>query len=145
MANYIDYEYYSNEFGGDLIPEEEFEKKAIKASNEVRIRILNRDITGFETEVKNATCEVAEIIYNQDQLKENYQEMLNAVASGGSSGVITNEKVGDYSVTRSSLSMKELYSLCSKEELDSQIDDLINTALLFTGLLYRGISDIRDV
>ena len=36
MTNYIDYEYYSNTFGGSLIPEEEFEKMATKASNAVR-------------------------------------------------------------------------------------------------------------
>ncbi len=140
MTSYIDYQYYHDTFGGTLIPSNKFDKYSVKASNEVRIRIQNRDITGFETEVKNVTCSVAEEIYKQDQLKVNYQTMLT---SGG--GMITSEKVGDYSVTKATLSMKELQELCSKDTLNKTINNEIESALLYTALLFRGISDRRDV
>lgn len=140
MTSYINYQYYHDTFGGTLIPSDKFEKYSVRASNEVRIRIQNRDITGFETEVKNVTCSVAEAIYKQDQLKANYQTMIT---NGG--GMITTEKVGDYSVSKITLSMKELQELCSKESLDQTINSEIESALLFTGLLFRGVSDIRDV
>ena len=145
MTNYINYEYYSNTFGGSLIPEEEFEKWATKASNAVRLRIFNRDITGNESAVKNCTCEVAEIIYKNNQLKSNYQEMIENISSGNSAGIVTSEKVGDYSVSKASLSMSELKELCSDSELQAQINDEISSSLLFTGLLYQGIDYVRDI
>ncbi len=145
MTNYIDYEYYSNTFGGSLIPEEEFEKMATKASNAVRLRIFNRDITGNESAVKNCTCEVAEIIYKNNQLKSNYQEMIENISSGNSAGIVTSEKVGDYSVSKASLSMSELKDLCSDSELQAQINDEISSSLLFTGLLYQGMDYVRDI
>ena len=145
MTNYINYEYYSNTFGGSLIPEEEFEKMATKASNAVRLRIFNRDITGNESAVKNCTCEVAEIIYKNNQLKSNYQEMIENISSGNSAGIVTSEKVGDYSVSKASLSMSELKELCSDSELQAQINDEISSSLLFTGLLYQGIDYVRDI
>ena len=145
MTNYIDYESYSNTFGGSLIPEEEFEKMATKASNAVRLRIFNRDITGNESAVKNCTCEVAEIIYKNNQLKSNYQEMIENISSGNSAGIVTSEKVGDYSVSKASLSMSELKDLCSDSELQAQINDEISSSLLFTGLLYQGMDYVRDI
>lgn len=146
MESYIDEDYYYDTYGGDLIPQKEFDKIAAKASNYVRLRILDKDITEFETAVKNVTCEVAEIIYNQNQLKNNYQKMLESISSGsGSAGMITSEKVGDYSVSKASLSMNELKELCSNEELESQINNKIESALLLTGLLYQGIGFNRNV
>ncbi len=145
MTNYIDYTYYSSVFGGSLIPETDFEKTATKASNYVRLRILNRNITGFESAVKNCTCEVAEIVYKHNQLKKNYQEMIENISSGNNSGIVTSEKVGDYSVSKASLSMSELKVLCSDAELQLQVNDEINSSLLFTGLLYQGIDYVRDI
>ena len=63
--SYIDYDYYTNTFGGNLFPQENFNKFANGASYEIRLRIQNRDISNFESEVKNATCPVADILYNQ--------------------------------------------------------------------------------
>lgn len=145
MTNYIDYTYYSSVFGGSLIPETDFEKTATKASNAVRLRIFNRNIIDYESAVKNCTCEVAEIIYEHNQLKSNYQEMVKNISSGSGSGIKTSEKVGDYSVSNASLSMSELKELCSDDELQSQINDEIYSSLLFTGLLYQGIDYVRDI
>ena len=64
MNSYIDYNDYTK-FGGNLIPQEKFDKFAKGASYEVRLRIQNRDISNFENEVKDATCSVADILYNQ--------------------------------------------------------------------------------
>ena len=58
MNSYIDYTYYTETFGGTLVPQNDFDKLSKLASQEVKIRILGRDITDYETEVKDCTCYV---------------------------------------------------------------------------------------
>ena len=126
MSNYIDYDYYSNTFKGTLIPQKEFEKYAIKASNEVRIRIMNKPITGFETQVQNVTCFIADILYNQYLKKQTLENLMN-----GTIQMVANEKVGDYSKSYSNITASEL----SKEIKNTTklIDEEVQSALLFTG------------
>lgn len=136
MSNYIDSDYYYFTFKGDTIPQEKFEMYATKASDEVRLRIMNRDISNCKTEVKNATCSVADILYNQAQIKQKMQDIILEAKK-----IITSEKVGDYSRNFSSVTLSEL-----QKELDStacKINDEIEKSLLFTGLLYSGVVDVR--
>lgn len=136
MDSYIDYDYYSNTFGGTLIPEEKFDTYGNKASNEVRIRIMNRDISDYETAVQNVTCSVAEVLYNQQLLKERYQSAML-----GNDALITSEKVGDYSRSMSSGSIGELKAQISSESTANLINEEVE-ALLFTGLLYKGLNNV---
>jgi len=136
MSNYIDYDYYSNTFKGTLIPQKEFEKYAIKASGEVRLRILNKSIKGFENEIQYATCSVADIIYNQELKKQRIESILN-----GTEKIVTSEKVGDYSRNISTVSITEL--MADYESTNKKIDEELNKILLFTGLLYSGVIDVR--
>lgn len=134
--SYIDYTYYSQTFGGTLIPQTNFNKYATEASNKVRNAIMNRDITGYETQVKTATCLVAECVYNQTLNKNK----INNVISGTDS-IITSEKVGDYSRTLANVSASELESLIEKSS--KEIDGILKDYLLTTGLLYNGIVNVR--
>lgn len=134
--NYIDYNYYSQTFGGTLIPQTNFLKIATQASAKVRNAIGNKDITGFETQVKTATCLVAECLYNQTLKKTK----INSVISGSSS-IITSEKVGDYSRTLSNVSTNELEELINNT--DNEIDEILEDYLLMTGLLYNGVVNVR--
>lgn len=134
--NYIDYQYYSVTFGGTLIPQTNFNKIATEASNIVRNSIMNRDITGYETQVKTATCLVAECVYNQT-LKKN---KINNVISGTDS-IVTSEKVGDYSRTLSNVSASELKTLIA--DTSKEIDGILQDYLLMTGLLYNGVVNVR--
>ena len=136
MGNYIDYDYYSNTFKGTLIPQKEFEMYATKASNEVRLRIMNRDISKYETEVKKATCSVADILYNQYLIKQKIQDILL-----GTEKVISSEKVGDYSRNFSNVSVSELQKQC--DNTTNKINEELDKSLLFTGLLYTGIANVR--
>lgn len=133
MTSYIDYNYYHNTFGGTLVPQDEFNKYSTLASNEVRTRIFNRDITDYEDLVKTTTCLVVELIYNQEQLKNKSIEVLL-----GNEAIITSEKVGDYSRNISNLSVKELKEITSNKEIEQEITDLIYKYLLITGLCYTG-------
>lgn len=137
MNSYIDYNDYTK-FGGNLIPQEKFDKFAKGASYEVRLRIQNRDISNFENEVKDATCSVADILYNQFTEKEKIKNIVS-----GNEKVITSEKVGDYSRNISAITLNDLLSLSSDEETSKEINKIIEQYLLFTGLLYGGIDCVR--
>lgn len=138
MNSYVDYDYYNKTYKGDTIPQKEFEKYAMKASSKVRNKILNKDITLFETEVKNATCSVADILYNQYLT----QERLKGIAVG-TEKVISSEKVGDYSRNISNISIDDLKKLSSSEYVDKLIEEEIENYLLMTGLLYCGVSYVQ--
>lgn len=137
MNSYIDYNDYTK-FGGNLIPQEKFDKFAKGASYEVRLRIQNRDISNFENEVKDATCSVADILYNQFTEKEKIKNIVS-----GTEKVITSEKVGDYSRNISAITLNDLLSLSSNEETSKEINKIVEQQLLFTGLLYGGIDCVR--
>ncbi len=134
MNNYIDYDYYSNTFHGNVIPQEKFENFAIRASGRVRNRIFNRDISLFEKDVKNATCSVAEILYNQSLNKEKIVNITN-----GTVKVITSEKVGDYSRNISNPNISDLLQITSEEYINNLIEKEFENYLFYTGLLYSGV------
>lgn len=136
MSNYIDSTYYYSTYNGELIPHEELEKYVMKASSIIRNRILNRDIKNYEEIVKNTTCQVADLLFNQNE----FEERIKSVASG-TEKVITSEKVGDYSRNISATTLTDLKNLSL--DTKKKIDEVIEENLFFTGLLYMGISDVR--
>ena len=136
MDNYIDYDYYKNTFKGNLIPEEEFDNLATRASNEVRTRILNKPITGFENAVKNATCSVADILYNQLEIESKIKNI-----SSGIDKQVSSEKVGDYSRNFTNTSVKDLMDLLELSK--TKINDEINLYLGMTGLLSMRMDYVR--
>ena len=120
MTNYADYTYYQSDYllGKEAcISAEEFSYYAREASQLVNQYTFSRvDPTNVMDEVKQCTCELAELIYSQ---KHN-------ISYGK-----TSESVGGYSVSYGT----------AKEQSDSvahaqQI--VINRHLSMTGLLYRG-------
>lgn len=134
MESYITYEEYHTTFGKSLIPQNEFSNYSINASQKVRLQILNRPITGYEDEVKLATCLVADILYNQTQ----YKNRLSSVILGNSS-IISSEKVDDYSRQMATPSLEDLKKMQSDDYTNSLINSAILETLAFTGLLYKGI------
>lgn len=132
----VDYNYYTNTFKGDLVPQDKFDKLSQISESEVMASILGKDYTGFETNVKNAICEIIEVFYNQELIKEKYIGTIT-----GSESVITSEKVGDYSRNFGNASSKDLQDILKKEEQEAniKIGDILRRNLLLTGLLYCGI------
>lgn len=124
MKNYADMDFYYEIYGGDVVPQTELEKWLTLASNRVRLNILGRDITGFEKQVGDATCSVADILYNQS-IKN--KSLL-------SDGNISSEKVGDYSRTFTNTSTNEY-----KRTVDKQIKETLELYLACTDLMYRGL------
>ncbi len=137
MNNYIDYTYYHNTFGGDLIPQNKFDKIATITSSKVRNRIFNRDITGYENKVKNATCLVAELYYTQELNKDKLKGVID-----GTDAIITSEKVGDYSRNISNINFSKLQKITSNEYFNQEMENILEENLLYTNLLYVGINNV---
>lgn len=117
----IDYSFYQNNFYGNLIPMEVFDKYGNKATSILKSRIYNNIPNEYLNEVKMVCCEIAEILYNQTKIKESV-----------SNGNITSERVGDYSITKDNSNMLS----------QSYVNGLIETELerlYYTGLVYTGV------
>lgn len=109
----IDYTFYVEEFQGDLIPSDYFNKYIERATYLLQRLILNRFVdTYYERQYNLALCEIAEVIYNNPK-------SVNA----------TSESLGDYSINYS-----------ANGDLDIQAYDIALTYLGNTGLLAGGIS-----
>lgn len=135
MDSYVRYGYYTNTYKGSLIPQEVFKKFAIRASNEIRIRIGNKNISKYEEEVQFATCSVADILYNQELI----QKRINDLALDNTK-IISSEKVGDYSRSYANVSANELHKELNTTK--EKIEEVIWTTLFMTGLLYTGIKNV---
>lgn len=121
---YADYGYYVSEFGGNIVPESDWQMAATKAS-----RFIDQ-LTGYRAAemadsdaVKLATCAAAEVSYKYNQYDK------KAMSTAG----VSSESVGSYSVS---------YSGTTAETLEIRNTEMTNAAapyLMTTGLLYKGV------
>lgn len=117
MAAYADYPYYTDEFGGAAIPEEQFAGCAQRASRQIDLMTMGR-VAGSSWEdsrqVKDAVCAAAEIVY-QDDLRQ------------AAVGFASSQTTGRVSITYREAA-----------PLETQIYAAVQGYLFATGLLYRG-------
>lgn len=128
MKNYTDYIFYKGKYKGNM-PESDFDKLVTRASYEVRKNIFDRPIMGYEEEVQMATCSVADILYEIEQLETKKQTTM-------SEKTLKSESVANYSRTFETSSVKDIETEISNQK--TKIKEEIRMYLLDTGLLYRG-------
>lgn len=119
--NYIDYNFYKNEYCGSMeFTAENFRKCLIKAQSLIDMYTFNRckNMQNIPSEVKYCCCELIE-------LTEKYQEKVS-MQSG-----ISSEKIKNYSVTYESSNNLET-------QLKESEKQVIYKWLENTGLIYRG-------
>lgn len=134
MTNYTDYDFYKNEYKGDM-PKTDFDRMVIRASAEVRKNIFDRNITNYKDEVQMATCSVTNILLKIEQLEERKDKL---VSSNADDKVVSSESVGDLSKTfANTTNLTELEKEISNQK--KKITEEIRLYLLHTGLLYRGV------
>lgn len=107
--NKVNYDYYSNVYSGNLIPEEFFAKYIKKAEHYVTGLIFGRDAGEYEESVKLAICSVAELMYIE-----------------GSRLGISNENSDGYSVSYNDKNVME------------NIYEAVCVYLADSGLMYSG-------
>lgn len=130
MPELVNYDYYSRTYKGTSIPANSFNKYAIDASGRVNSYTYGR-ITedNISNDIRNATCEIADLIYSQEQLKARILSDTNIKVS---------ETVGPHSVSYANkLSLLEK-QLLSDEELDKKCYKICYKYIARTGLMYRG-------
>ena len=122
---YIDYEFYTGTFGGSDVPQEDFARLAQMASDIVDA-IVYRPISEVTERVKRAVC------YEMDML---FAQGGADAANGQSSGEISYEMLGDYSVTAQTASSSSASASMSLNGIP--ISKLAESLLRAEGLMSR--------
>lgn len=131
-----DYQFYQDEYFGDILTQEEFDKYATRADSYLEQLTMGRyDDPALPEEVikavKMAECAIAE------QCAMEAKQSLAIYESMGA-GTLASESVGAHSVSyRSGAEIKQASA--------AEIQALVNRYLGMTGLLYRGIPCIRRI
>ena len=133
MKTYTNYDFYVDTYKGNM-PEDDFDKLVTRASYEVRKNIFNRDVTGYEEEVKMATCSVADILLKIETLEEKKKDIII------SKNRVKTESVGDYSRILEYTDLSDIDVQISNQK--AKIIEEIRMYLLDTGLLYRGVHHV---
>lgn len=131
LTKLVDYEYYSESYGGSSIPKLSFQKKVIESSNRINYYTTNRiseNILGDN--IKNAVCEIAEFIYSQEVLKE---KMVDE------SQIKVSETVGPHSINYSNNKNFQENMILTNEEFEQECYKICLRYLCDTGLMNRGI------
>lgn len=124
---YADYSYYTDEYGGNTISENDFRTFAVKASERINAVTFGRLEEGipeaYAENIKRCCCELAENIHKYGNMQ------------GAENGTVSSEKIGSYSVDYQSTAEQ----ISAVSALDDVCDDVVRRCLGRTGLLYRGI------
>ena len=71
MVRYADLAFYMTEYGGNIIPNEEFQRVITRASTYIKAITFSKvDENNIPEEVKAAACAVAEVIYKAEDLQK---------------------------------------------------------------------------
>jgi len=129
LTELADYEYYVEVYGGISIPDTSFKKIMINASSKVNYYTFNH-ITELDDNIKNATCEIIELLFNQNQLIAKQDDDTSTVAS---------ETVGVHSKSYVNKSSLQSQRILKSDELEQECYKICLKYLSRTGLMYRGI------
>ena len=133
LTELVDYKYYSKTYGGSSIPESSFKEKAIKASSEVNYWTSNR-ITNeiLNNLIRNTTCEIADLLFEQDNLKK------NVLSTDNDNKEVASESIGPHSISYVNKSNLRANQILSDDDLKKKIYNICYKNLVHTGLMYRG-------
>lgn len=129
----ISYINYQKIYGGNIIPNNSFKKYSSNASSRITYFTSNR-ISKVENaeillNVFSATCEIAELLYNQDQLIAKQNDDTSTRAS---------ETVGPHSVSYVNKSNLQSQRIMKSNELEQECYKICSRYLAQYGLMYRG-------
>lgn len=105
---YADYQFYTEKYYGDTVPESDFPKYAERASDRIDSITFDRLVNGFPeeeravTKVKKAVCAVAEALYQIDQIKKASIESVGTVTR--EDGTVVSKAVSSISSGSESIS-----------------------------------------
>lgn len=138
---YADYTYYTDEFKGNLLTAENFEQYEAKAARYIDYVTLNKAKKGYDnpfikTSIQNCACALAEEYYKIDEYEKQLQLLKDKVNNGEA---ISSETIGKQSLSYQKIDIDKKSQYERSEENKKIISNVVNSHLLITGLLYRGI------
>lgn len=128
---YVDYEYYVSGYllgRSQAVPEDSFayfEKQAERILNQHTFSRLVADCKLITDDVRDCTCELAELLYQADQVAQQSVEQGGVLQSYSNDG-----ESGTFDLSQS------IYTESGKKK---KAREIINRCLGNTGLLYRGV------
>ncbi|MBR1386305.1 MAG: hypothetical protein IJ568_05705 [Bacilli bacterium] len=129
----ITYINYQKIYGGNIIPNNSFKKYSSNASSRIAYFTSNRVSKVENAEILlnvfSATCEIAELLYNQDQLIAKQNDDTSTKAS---------ETVGPHSVSYVNKSNLQSQRIMKSNELEQECYKICSRYLAKYGLMYRG-------
>lgn len=131
LGQLVDYKYYSEDYKGISIPESsQFDVHSKISSSWINHFTSNRiDETILDDNIKNCCCEISELLFKQEELKNRLLSKDIEVAS---------ETTGSHSITLVNKSNIIEKRIMSDEELEKNIYRICYRYLASTGLMYRG-------
>lgn len=132
---YADYNYYTTEYllgKSPAVPESEFlfwEKQARKEIDRFTFGRVAADQTLIIDAVKDCCCELAELLYQADQVA---QQSAKSGGAGPLSSYSNDGQSGTFDLSQS------VYTESGKRE---KVREIIRGYLAYTGLLYAGLEE----
>lgn len=131
---YADYQFYTEKYYGDTVPEDAFPKYTDRASDHINMITFDRLVDGLpddersQTKIKKAVCALADAIYEIDQIKKASMETVGTVTR--EDGTVVNKAVSSVSsgsesisyVTGTSGSNADIYSQAA---MDKKVENVL--------------------
>lgn len=132
--SYADYQFYTEKYYGDTVPESDFPKYADRASDRIDMITFDRLVDGLpddersQTKIKKAVCALADAIYQIDQVKKASMETVGTVVR--EDGTVVSKAVSSVSsgaesisyVTGTTGSNTDIYSQAA---MDKKVENVI--------------------
>lgn len=148
---YADYQFYTEKYYGDTVPESDFPKYAERASDRIDAITFERLVNGFPeeeravTKVKKAVCAVTDALYQIDQIKKASMESVGTVTR--EDGTVVSKAVSSVSSGSESISYASGGSGISNIYSQAALDKKVESVLLYqvaTEYLY-GVTDKKGI
>lgn len=114
---YATYEFYTDDYYGDDIPQESFNKYADRASDYIDTLTFDRLVDKFpenertQVKIRKAVCNIAEVIYNIDMLRK--QSLSSTGSIQQEDGIVIGKTVTSVSSGSESISYSASAALSS--------------------------------
>lgn len=107
---YADYDFYTESYYGNVVPEADFDRLAARASDFIDTLTFDNLVDGLPTDersqkrIKKAVCSLAELMYQIELAEKNAINQASASATdtnvgGKSTGVVTSVSSGSESIS----------------------------------------------
>lgn len=133
---YADYQFYTEKYYGDTVPESDFPKYSDRASDRIDAITFDRLVNDFPeeeravTKVKKAVCAVAETLYQIDQIKKASIESVGTVTR--EDGTVVSKVVSSISSGSESISYSTGYSGVTENVYgQAAVDKKVENVLLY--------------